>query len=1167
MFRIFAKNADWSECEALSAASLTFKSSEEPAITDGVDALPEVLRLDLEASGALRAHLYAPLSAAADDYDATLRCNGQTQLRGVLRIRARSSQATLTITPSEIAAGSRGVELEFVVDGAVFVPGKTHVVFGDGSAVGVSSVRYSSGPNINTMWVQVDVSEVAPTPLDAPMPVSVVTASEVVRGHLAITNNGAARLIVSPATLDRPAQEDAAPLQYTLRVVGENFRFEAPDTDTETETDTTSQGTTVVFPDNPGLEVVSVNIPNTVLEATVLVKPAALTGSTRLVVTTGEAQVAARVTVRSGNEVPALAFTPTTVPWGAVRRLVWVRAVDFSLKNLESLKCDEAGCSVEKYEIVRTPGQDADDAFIWVTLNSAALSDNLSTVSIRAKTPELEVVGKLRLVAPSGLYLEATPLIVNRDSANPNLTLALHGQPGTKFSSNPLPTVSFPSRSGVTAGVIQLVVPGQQILIKEIKVAQDAPIGPVQLTVNSAGQMLQTILYVEPSGATGERVLRINESLVSRESSQTIVAVSGSTDLWGEQDPQFWFDDPGVVLQNFARTSATTGLATLGLSPSVRSGTSVMYTRGPAAKAAASFQVFEPTPPVWLVPRKDPISLVRSSGKVTVHLRAASETWRWSAGETYLPEIMEGVGIEVSAGRVDPNDSRYLVVDFLLDATGPGGWLAVVVPMGDRIGLAHLQVKGDDDNLSATLNPTRLLAGDREAKLQATVPAALDLSDGPAEAIPRSAKVFARTARRLSTSSEIIFDVAVDAPEATVPVYFRGTVGAAVGMLQITRLATATLDGDGPEDWVFLEPQTKLVDVIPSRFPAVIGFDWINGSLNSISSILSDPQWQPLDTLPLDESLLSCALDTHESSYLVQVAEPSGVLRGRAHALSAVLKLDEAKTLLNQDPCLTPFLGQGSLSDAFDTSSLVFGTQTTCVTAVVVSARRIINRPWLMGDLAIDLHGPEGRPILPAISATGWPTPLDPDPTLYCPEIRADEETFRVNSEAVLSAELAAAGEFLVNVRRAFVLRELSRAPGASFIEVEGIPGGPTSGLSLELLDTQTGLPSASFELSDAASSFPESGVLVIAGSPLPEATAVHEVGALPGTGSFAVALLEDGGVIDSVQVGASTGPSQGEGDVVTDELGISVFVRFGRFDTNDNQRDFVPAAVATPGR
>ncbi|MCU0663652.1 MAG: hypothetical protein MUC50_15155, partial [Myxococcota bacterium] len=284
VLRIDAPSFDFRDCDGLGPASLTFKAVDKSA--DKATSSLQTLRLDLEPSGIVRAALYASPEVAPGDHTAVLACNSKTRLHGVLRVRSRSEPASLTIEPSSVAAGSRDVQLELTVDGASFAPGKSHVLFGTGDEIEVTSTWFSSGPPVSTMWVRVNVSEdLAATTADAPMEVAVITESEVVRGSLSITNSQASWLFVSPSTIDRPASELSAPLQYTLRVQSQNMEFEAPDTDPSTDTETSSatdtdadSGTTVAFRGNPGLKVASVEvIRSDVLEATVLVYPEAFT--------------------------------------------------------------------------------------------------------------------------------------------------------------------------------------------------------------------------------------------------------------------------------------------------------------------------------------------------------------------------------------------------------------------------------------------------------------------------------------------------------------------------------------------------------------------------------------------------------------------------------------------------------------------------------------------------------------------------------------------------------------------------------------------------------------------------------------------------------------------------------------------------------------------------
>ncbi|MCU0664872.1 MAG: hypothetical protein MUC50_21430 [Myxococcota bacterium] len=979
-------------------------------------------------------------------------------------------------------------------------------------------------------------------------------------------------MFVSPSTIDRPSSVFSAPLQYTLRVQSKNMEFEGPDTDPSTDTETGSDtetaehsGTTVAFRANPGLKVASVEvIRSDVLEATVLVYPEAFTRSSAMVVSSKGKQASARVTVRNGEGVPFLDLSPGAVQADAARQKIWMRAVDFSLEELQSLTCLENGCTIDSFEVVHVPSKAADDGFFWIALDSAALDSSVTTLPIRAVTSEGVVFGRFRLIHslqeqidyPQEKYIEAPTGVVRRGDTRRSLPLLIHG---ATFSLTTLPEVSFPPRSGVTRSREPELSIGLKKLFIEYNVAKDAPLGPVTVTVENRGATYETDIIVAPSGNGDENLLSFGQRVVSREDGRATVELT-SRSVWdSSQTPAFEFDDPGVSLEGFERIDDSNGRVTLRLGPGARSTESVMYASGPAGKAAASIRVYEPRKPIFLAPKTPLVALARSQGKMSLHLRAVSEDWQWNPEGCYLPEVMEGIGVDVSAGRVDPTDSKTLVVDFSLLPTGPGGWLGIVVPMGDRLGIAYVQVLGDDQSLSMTFESPGLVAGDRDVEVTAVLPEALDLTDGPVEAFSENPNLSVRIPHRVSAMAPLRVDVAMGAP-ASVPVFVRGTVGAAVGIMQIEPLANEHWV-DPQSEWVFLQAERKTINFAPTAFPAVAAF-YPSGENPIDITLASAEAARPLfDTQPISPSLTSFVFNAAQASFSMDVKGAS-TLVGRALVLDAPAH-SASMPIGPGDPCAQPFLARGNLKGAFDSHAYVFTEATSCETAFVVVARDASNQPWVTPDTFIELRGPDNLPLQPAISSAGWPSGTKADPTLYCPLIGTQLD---IGTMAVLSTELSTAGEYLLNVRRPQIIREMSQVPGSAFIELEGKPGSSTDGLVLEVFDAQTDVPLASLALPSALSQFPDDGLLVVAGAGMSEADIVHEVGALPAAGGFAVALVADGLLIDAVQVGQTQGGSMGEGTPLESDSGAYVFARVGRIDTNDNSRDFIPVALATPG-
>jgi hypothetical protein len=150
----------------------------------------------------------------------------------------------------------------------------------------------------------------------------------------------------------------------------------------------------------------------------------------------------------------------------------------------------------------------------------------------------------------------------------------------------------------------------------------------------------------------------------------------------------------------------------------------------------------------------------------------------------------------------------------------------------------------------------------------------------------------------------------------------------------------------------------------------------------------------------------------------------------------------------------------------------------------------------------------------------------------------------------------------MLNIRKPNLVREVCRAPGASFVELEVEPGQAMDALSVVQLDPDTGAVLAVLSLSGTA---PPDGLVVIGDGTLPFVDIDDTTGVAlftPGSG-FAIALLDGIATVDALQVGGLG--SYGEGDSVlngTEEC----FERFGGIDTDDNLFDFFAAWEPTPG-
>jgi hypothetical protein len=1105
-----AEGISLDECSDLAPSSLTFRNLE------GVSQVT-VYTLEPFEGNALRGQIAVADDASPGEHSVSLACDSATTLEGVFSVRQRAEEPALSFDPAQGPAGSVDLGIDVHAPGAGFGEGASHVIFGDGTQVVIVEQVVVGREDIH---VVVDISPLTPA---GDMPVAVVTGDEVARGTFAVTDRIWPTIQVDPTEAERGSP--GAPTQASLTIDGTGVHFVEPAADAGADD---PDATHVAFPNNHGITVTAVNVASpTRLLVNILLNDIADLGPTTLRVSTSDQIAETDFTVLPHPGTATLTLSPASLPRGAENALVLAEATNFDFTEPVTAAFQKPGCQVVSSQILNEkaialyvsvdPGFDGDENVVDVTSGGQSVSSYM----------EVTTEGGFRL---------ANPVPAALSQGEMGKVVAIDALGGTL---DPGATARVLARSGIRVASA-LVDDGGGAIRLWLDVANDAPVGPALIEVDSAGTLLRAFLSIEAVGPFVS--VPPSVMLPGRRTVEFVVSASGMT---LSQDVDIAFDDPAIEVTQLAPDGLGGVNVTAVVGPAARSDMTTVYVREGASSAAATFLVLAASRPTATAL---PLEVERGD-RIATSVAVTGEGTSFLAGDT-VARLPDGIGVDVT--HVEVQDAATLVLDLSVDEDGPGGWTGILVRTGDEAVVVPLHVAAGDESLTMTTVPSNLPPGTRDAVLAVTTPAAVPLD----VSVPRASTGTAGTYATLTqvddgNKAHLSFDIAFDAQieGGRIPVFVSTAEGAAVGFVGSEPIAATQLTEQAPWDDTLGADEALLFSVSLSGVPSLV------------QTCVGDPSRTDVNL----ELLAADGLSTQDWTgtgrlWLVEpedallVARPSENPAGAPSTLSVASRtggttaMPEPDDLPSQalalpgDPCEHPFLGLGAVSGALDLDRLALGA-TSCPLKVAAVARSLADRPWSTPDLRIEVRGPDEETLA---SSTGWPSAADADPSVPL-------EISSTGRQIAVGAQMGTTGPYLVNVRRAETVRKVCRPADRPFIELEVAAHTVTSSLSVSVIDPSDG--SLLSHLDVPAMSLPADGLLVLGRAAMPETDVDADalVGGLPETGPFAVVLFADGVAVDAVQAGESG--SFGEGEPLPEAAVCAA--RLAGIDSGDNSFDF----------
>lgn len=1163
----------FSRCDGIEPEYVRFAQSQSEELTNKIS----VKELKQTAGNALKASVAIADDAPVGAYDVFFHCDSATVLSGRLTIRQRRAEPKIAILPNEVAAGTIRAKLLILGTNVRFSQSESHVAFEMPDKVTVLEEKVLSSTQ---MEVTVSVSGSAPA---KSMEVAVITGQEVARGRIEVVPLVIPAIAVQPTWIERPGG-DGAESTYTLTVQGKNIPFQRPreggdeDGSPGLDGDAEPLGTTVSFPDNSGLAVTQVKYISPVsLEVEVELDSTTPVGVTPLVVTSADAVAKTSFAVRRPEGAAGLEFYPRAIVRGVGESVVWVRALGFDLSPLvdKAVSKDQVSvgfvnpecfssrtrCVVHAYEVNPPLGADGSGGSTTMWIRASVTDDYPEDFArLKIRTPAGEVSERIEVAAPDGTQLVADSLqLFQGDVSWMGFTLA-----GGEFSS--ADARPFYNRSGVEVLKQQQ---GMQHLVR-VNVAPDAPTGPLEVRIETGGRVHSAVVKVLPDGT--DVGVRVVPEQIFYEQREAVLQVELDGMIYDEARTRFTFDDPEVRVVESAKIDDKTVRVKVLSGPGAFSEPLILYVDSVDSydqpqHAAASLRFVSRT---TRIPKVTPESLYRAAGGSHT-LEISGFGFAWS--ENTVVQAVEEIGLELTSVRADSTDPTRLFVDVELAEEGPGGWTGLVlVSDKETMAVALHIVSGADESLTMEVTPQAVKPGAAGLPLSFRLPAQASLPWSLEAAWSGDASAHVGRPQRLNPSEDgsprakALLDVSrkTSAP-ADVPLYLLTNSGAAVGFVSVEETTLGELVEQIPEE-VVADPGEKVPLFFRAKtWPAVL--ETTNG----------DSAYAPIDLDLVPSSRFGAFSMGRAERVWFMEGEDRWVdaTVGESAAITPVLGvrswdswgskeswesrlLEAGSPQILSSSCDIPYLVRGRIDNPFDEIEISL-EDAACPFAAVVVARQLVDRAWETPDTWLGLYvGADGSG--PSIAkSSGWPAG-GADPTVFA-GARAEGGV-----GLVVGAERGTTGSFVVHLRGQNIIREISRDPAFSFIEVELNPREDIEKLSLELLDAETGLVVGTYSF--AGKELEAGDGVVVIGAPgtlgREGVDAASAVSVFPDDSPFAVLLRSDGEVVDAVQVGGDG--SFGEGAPIALDGPVHM-ERQGRVDTDDNAFDFVGWSKGSPGR
>lgn len=1162
---------DFSKCSD-SAGVLTFANESESA--DSPITVHRIDRLLLD-TGSLRAYISIDADAEVGKYDVSFQCNANTKMEGDFSVSELPDDIELSADPASLAAGTYGRRLTLSAqtssEQTPFFSDETEFYFSQENMITVTNknLLYEDEINKDSLCKQIELTvDVDPeTPLGE-MTISAVTDGYVAEGTVTVTDRVEATVSVSPDKVERQAVLQNTPPVYAITIEGDGIDFVAAD---DADTDE-AEPTVVDFPENPGitvlegLSIAEISGDDGVekqLTAQIRVDSLASLGGTPLHVQTGGREAWTNFTVLLPDGTPMLKISsPHSIPRNGVETAVFVEAVNFTFEGMLSAGCEEAGCDVRNVTV---------DTSTYRTMTMEIAVDDTVTdsyITLAVEMPAYTVKEYLSVKAPDTAVLNLSPDTLSQGDTGKSVMLTLSD--GGKFSSGT--EVEVLSRSGVQIESAAVDVSLRYITLS-VNVASDAPTGPAYLAATSGGVIYESPLEIEPMNeSVPQMTLSPRVALKERNTTRVRVSGGGTGFELPAQTDGFAFDDPGLKVDDVYTDTDGGVVLLVNVSPTARTDTAVLYAKSDTGQAAASFRASAFQKTQILTP--SPSVITRESGSPeTTTVTALGDGIVF---DMPVVDVSDNIGVEVT--RV--SGGQYLVFDLNVDTqdyAGWGGWVGLTVTDNSQNYLIPIYIEaGDSSILTAAMEPDTVYPGAEGLTVTATLPSAMSLDAGMLDVSTSHSGAYVSAPKLLSERSLTFFlDVSVDAVEiggAQIPILVTTPAGAGCGYIAISEVETYSVDAGDTWNEALEEEDKTLFEVDdPGAYPSFFQAEYKRETDEAPQIFLVAENG--LDTAEKSENGIMWM--TNDSSRHLGVLSDRGAVSAlvnvRARGISAQKEDTTADNkewdIQTANPCNAPFLGQGTIQGALD-EDIILLSHPECELTAFAASRDLADRPWDTPDLKIQYYdwylNSKDEVILDNLIDFNVGASLFGDPAVTVAPSLIDEDR---GVAVTLQAELGSAGDYLVQIRRPFVIREFSAIPGKSFVEIE-IPA--DADLSLcELVLYNTQMEEAPEEerltLFDAVTT---GGILVIAGtlSDVDGADAYEDVASLPEEESFAVSLYYDSILVDAVQFEEGS-VFRGEGNPIVAEDSRRTFFRIANIDTNDNASDFAPSFIKTPGR
>lgn len=1118
-----AQGAALSTCDLSSPANLAFESpgGEAQITAHSLGALDDTT---------LRADITVEPEAVVGTHSVKLLCDANTTMEGDFDIRERLEDPLLTLTPDTAAAGSSNLEIEIAAEDTYFIEDLSHVVFGDGTDVAVKDEDLATGAK--EMWVTVDVSPLAAV---GEMEVAVVTGSVVSRGTFEVTERIYSTVQVTPDQITRPAVGDV-PVQATLQIAGEGTFFESAPPDAGP-----TEGTRVSFPGNPGIEVTLVDVDGpTNMETNILVSSQAPLGPWPLTVETASGTMTTDFTVLPPSGEPVLSLTPMRIGRGCQRRLVFAEMTGLLLNESSTAQSLTSDCAVEDFEVLS-----GRKMALWISVDDSFVEES-AVVEVSAGS---QSAGAMLVVSePDGPFLLPPAPQAVAQGYTGYITLEVEG-----YTFSPAAVASVGERSGLKM-VNQTPWADGSAITALVEVATDAPVGPLEITVADGPEEMVTYLGITPSGSIP--YIEAAPSVLPPGRTTLVVTLQavGFTPFAGEFE--IATDRTGVEIADLQVLSDESARLVVDVSPAVEDGEVAFYLSSPAQSAAARCRT-RGCDRAWATATDATLERGDEEREALLYAQLEGMT-----PEGITSQIFDGIGVQVERITAIDEETVELEMTVMPDGeenTWPGGWFGVVLSSWDGKTVLPVYLDGADDSLTMAVSPSEIAPGTSKQLVSAALPDGAILSPALAAATCQEPEARVGVYDITSSSQALVsldLSYTPQAAEGPVAVGLIGSKGAGIGFFETWDLASEDVSGSLDWEGALGDGETLLIQVDPGAVPSqVVCTDGRDGYADLKGTLIEGEGTEILDATEagriyvLDDGLLA-----------VQPAEDPGALEsavflrsigGGAEALAEPDDEFADAYQITGDPCDTPFLGVSLVEGALDIDRVQIDGAACRLVAQVV-ARRMGNRVWATPDSMLALVD-EWDVTLD--TSQGWPDGTFADPSIFM-------DPFTGVRQLVVGAQMGTAGLYLLNIRRPVAINEVCRGVSGAFVEVEVEPGQVLDGLTVELIDADSGAVQAALPLTGTA---PEDGLLVIGDASetwvdLDDTTGVTVIG---DADPFAIRISDGAGEVDAIQVGG-TG-DHGEGAACINDSALC-FERFARVDTGDNLMDFVQSWRGTPG-